>query len=113
MTYIRYIPSPPLNHYIHHLYYLDGTMPFPRERILPNPTLDLKINLGGAFHLYEDGHTEGPRHITESWFTGIFGAYHTIDWPSHIRLYGVRYKPSGAYPFLGLAMSELYDHVVS
>jgi AraC-like DNA-binding protein len=113
MIYLRYIPSPPLNHYIEHLYYLDGLMPFPQERILPVPTLDLKINLGGAFLMYKDGHTGCPRSFTESWLVGLYGIYHTIDWPSEMRLYGVRFKPGGAYPFLGLPMSELYNQVVS
>lgn len=112
MTYIRRVPSPPLDNYIHHLYYLDGAMPFPRERILPHPTLDLKINLGSRFHLYDDD-SGSPRHLTESWLTGISGDYHTIDWPLEMRLYGVRFKAGGAYPFLRLPMSELYDQVVS
>jgi AraC-like DNA-binding protein len=113
MSYIRYVPSPPLDQYIHHLYYLDGAMPFPRERILPSPTLDLKVNLGGSFRLNEEGQTRCPKPLTESWLTGLSSVYHTIDWPPDMRLYGVRFMPDGAYPFLGLPISELYNQVVS
>ncbi len=113
MTYLRYTPSPPLDHYIDHLYYLDGSMPFPRERILPYPAADLKINLGGTFAIYDNDHTGRPKRLTESWLTGISSVYHSIDWPQEMRLYGVRFKPSGAYPLLGIPMSEFYNQVVS
>lgn len=112
MTYLQHIPVPPLNRYIDYLYYLDGTMPFPQERILPAPALDLKINLGGAFHLCEDERT-GAQRLTESWFVGLYGVHHRIDWPVDMRLYGVHFKPSGAYPLFCLPMSEFYNRVVS
>ena len=44
MTNINHIPSPPLNAYIDDLYYIDGSMPYPREKIMPDSRLDLKIN---------------------------------------------------------------------
>jgi len=113
MTYLRSIPSPPLNRYINHLYYFDGPMPSPRERILPVPHLDLKINLGGSFQMYQGRHTEQPKHLAESWLVGLYGEYHTIDWPSDTRLYGVRFKPSGVSPFFGFPLSELYNQVVA
>jgi len=113
MIYTRYIPSPPLDRYINHLYYLDGQMPYPRERILPVPLLDLKINLGGAFHLYKDDNTGHYDNLTESWLAGLYSTHHTIDWPVDMRLYGVRFKSSGVYPFLGLPLSELHNQVIS
>ncbi len=112
-TYIRHIPSPPLNRYIEGLYYIEGQMPFSHERILPVPELDLKINLGGAFHLYEDDQAVNARSLTESWLVGLYGIHHSIDWPSEMRLYGVGFKPGGAYPFMGFPMSEYYNQVVT
>ena len=112
-TYIRHTPSPPLNAYIDHFYYLDGQMPFRHEKILPVPALDLKINLGGAFHMYEGDRRTFPVSLTESWLVGLYGVHHSIDWPTEMRLYGVRFKPNGAYPFLGFPLSELYNQVVT
>jgi AraC-like DNA-binding protein len=112
MTYLRYIPSPPLNRYIDHLYYLDGQMPYPYEQILPIPALDLKINLGGVFHMVGERDTKHQT-LTESWIVGLYGVSHHLEWPSDMRLYGVRFKPNGAYPLVGLPMSELYNQVVS
>jgi AraC-like DNA-binding protein len=113
MIYLRYVPSPPLDRYINYFYYLEGRMPYPCERILPVPLLDLKINLGGDFHLYEHCQTEQPRSLTESWLTGIQGMYHAVVWPSDMRLYGVCFKPTGVYPFLALPLAELYNQVVA
>ena len=113
ITYIRYVPSSPLDRYIHHLYYVDGQMPYPRERILPVPLLNLKINLGGAFQVYEYHQLERPRDLTESWIVGLQSVYHAVDWPLDMRLYGVRFKPSGVYPFLGLPLSKLYNQIVA
>lgn len=112
MTYLRHIPAPPLDRYISHLYYLDGRMPYTRERILPVPLLDLKINLGGAFLLEREAETQAPQRLTESWFVGMQGVYHAVDWPGDMRVYGVRFKPGGAYPFLGLPMSDVYNRVI-
>src|SRR5690606_13705779 len=100
-----------LDRYIVHLYYLDGRMPYPHERILPVPLLDLKINLGGAFLLDGGAETQAPPRLTESWFVGMQGVYHAVDWRADLRVYGVRFKPGGAYPFLGVPMSELYTRV--
>jgi AraC-like DNA-binding protein len=109
-TYICHIPTPPLNAYIDAFYYLDGPMPFHHEKILPVPELDLKINLGSAFQLYEQ---DCSTRLTESWFVGLCGIHHSITWPSDMRLYGVNFKPNGAYPFLGFPLSELYNQVVA
>ena len=113
MVYVQHIPSPPLNRYIEHLYYIDGWMPFRHEKILPVPTLDLKINLGDVFYMYEEDSKTLPMSLTESWMVGLYGVHHSIDWPSDMRLYGVRFKPNGAYPFLGFPLSELYNQVVT
>lgn len=113
ITYIRRTPSPPLDRYIDYFYYLDGQMPFHHEKVLPIPALDLKINLGGAFQMYE-GDSKTPRkRLTESWLVGLFGVHHSVDWPADMRLYGVHFKPDGAYPFLGFPLSELYNQAVA
>jgi AraC-like DNA-binding protein len=87
-------------------------MPYPHEQILPVPALDLKINLGGVFHLCA-GDTRGQQNLTESWLVGLYAVSHRIEWPSNMRLYGVRFKVTGAYPLLGLPMCEVYNQTVA
>jgi AraC-like DNA-binding protein len=113
MTYIRHIPSPPLNTYIDYLSFLDGPMPYPRAKVLPFPALDLKINFGGALIAYEPNRTEPIASCAESWWMGLWSTYHAVDWPLDMQLFCVIFKPAGAYPFLQLPLSELHNQVVS
>lgn len=110
---MRHVVSPPLNAYINYLYYLDGPMPYPRERILPLPFLDLKINFGSALHVYEADHTKPSAAFSESWWVGLWSTSHTVEWPVDMRLFGVSFKPGGAYPFLQFPLSELHNRVVT
>jgi AraC-like DNA-binding protein len=43
---------------------------------------------------------------------GIWNTYHSVDWPPNVQFFGVHFKPGGAYPFLGLPLSEMNSQVV-
>lgn len=113
MTYIFHIPSAPLNFYINRFYYPNESVPLPREKILPLPAIDLKINFGGGFQVYDADQGEPFTTLTESWALGLWSTYHIVDWPLDLRYVGVSFKPGGAYPFLRLPLSELQNQVVS
>jgi AraC-like DNA-binding protein len=112
MSYIRYFPSPPLNAYIEDFYYLDGPAPYPRQKALPVASSNLMINLGESFDVYRSDQTEPFITCTDSWWVGVWSTYHSVDWPQKVRLFGAHFKPGGAYPFLGLPLSELNSQVV-
>ena len=113
MTFITYTPSPPLNFYINSFYCPKESLPLPREKILPLPGLDLKINFGGGFQVYDADRGEPFTTLTESWVLGLWTKSHIVDWPEDLEYIGVNFKPSGAYPFLGLPLSELRNQIVS
>jgi AraC-like DNA-binding protein len=113
MAYSFHIPSAPLNFYIKRFYYPNESVPLPREKILPLPALDLKINFGGGFQVYDADQREPFTTLTESWALGLWSTYHIVDWPLDLQYVGVSFKPGGAYPFLGLPLSELQNQVVS
>jgi AraC-like DNA-binding protein len=113
MAYSFHIPSAPLNFYINRFYYPNESLPLPREKILPLPALDLKINFGGGFRVYEADQREPFTTLTESWVLGLWTKFHLVDWPSDLQYLGVSFKPGGAYRFLGLSLSELQNQVVS
>ncbi|MBA3869857.1 MAG: AraC family transcriptional regulator [Anaerolineae bacterium] len=108
-----YKPSPPINQYIYGFYYLDGLMPYPREKIMPDAWLDLKINLGDAVHAYKADQSEPIAICSDSWWVGLWDTYHIVDWPQDIQCFGISFKPGGAYPFLGIPLAELQNHVGS
>jgi AraC-like DNA-binding protein len=112
MTYISYIPSPPLNAYIEDLYYLDGPTAYPRQKVLPVASSNLMINLGDAFDVYEPDQVQPFITCTDSWWVGIWNTYHSVDWPPNVQFFGVHFKPGGAYPFLHLPLSEMNGQVV-
>ena len=112
MTYISYIPCPPLNAYIDDLYYLDGPASYPRQKVLPVASSNLMINLGDPFNVYEPEHAKPFITCTDSWWVGIWNTYHSVDWPPHVQFFGVHFKPGGAYPFLRFPLSEMNSQVV-
>lgn len=113
MTYIRHIPSPPLDTYIDYFYYLDGSMPYRREKILPTGWLDLEVNLGDAIQIYDASGTKSVATCVDSWWVGVWNKFGTVEWPVNIQLIGVHFKPGGAYPFLNIPLSELRNQIIS
>jgi AraC-like DNA-binding protein len=112
MAYFFHLPTPPLNFYINRFYYLNDSVPLPREKILPLPAIDLKINFGGGFQVYDTDHNGPFTTLTESWALGLWSTYHIVDWPLDLQCVGVSFKPGGAYPFLGLPLSEFQNQIV-
>ena len=113
MAFISHTPGPPLNSYINSFYCPNESLPLPREKILPLPWLDLKINFGGGFQVYDADQSEPFTTLTESWVLGLWTKSHIVDWPEDLQYVAVNFKPGGAYPFLGLRLSELQNQVVS
>jgi hypothetical protein len=113
MTYVCHVPSAPLNAYIDDLYGLDGPAPYRHLKVFPMPSLHLMINLGEAFQVRKPDQVACVAACAESWVTGLWSSYHLIDWPLTVRLYGIHFKPGGAYPFLQLPLIVLQDQVVS
>src|SRR5258705_2315692 len=112
MTYISSIPSPPLNAYILDLYYLDGPAAYPRQKVLPVASVNVMINLGNPFNVYEPDQARPFVSCTDSWLVGVWNTYHSVDWPPNVRLFGVHFKPGRAYPLVGLPLSEMNRQVV-
>jgi AraC-like DNA-binding protein len=112
MSYLSFIPSPPLSTYIDDFYYIDGPAPYPRQKALPVASSNLMINLGASFDVYKPDQAEPFTTCTDSWWVGVWDTYHSVDWPSHVRFYGIHFKPGGAYPFLQFPLSDMNSQVV-
>ena len=112
MTYEARVPGPPLNAYIDWLYYADGPMPYPCERILPYPQIDLKINLGSALQVYGPDGDRTIADCSESWCLGLWERHHVVNWPETTRFIGVSFKPGGAHPFFPIPLSQIHNQVV-
>jgi len=107
-----YVPRPPLDRYVEIIWRVQGTSQVSREKVLPNGAVELIINLGSP-HLLLD--PRAPRRSTvyrESWLAGIQERFVVIEAVQETDLIGIRFRPGGAYAFLGLPMLELTNRVV-
>jgi AraC-like DNA-binding protein len=112
LNYIRHIPSSPLNTFIDYFYYIDGSMPRRREKVLPTGWLDLEVNLGDAIQIYDASGSKPIATCVESWWVGVWSTYGTVEWPLNIQLVGIHFKPGGAYPFLNFPLTELHNQII-
>jgi AraC-like DNA-binding protein len=112
MTYLVYTPSPPLSMYIKRLYYVNAPFPYLREKILPMPLVELKVNIAGAYQVYQADNAQPFATCAESWVVGLMSTYHIADRPNEARRIGVTFKLGGAYPFLRTPLSELCGQFV-
>jgi AraC-like DNA-binding protein len=112
LDYVRRIPAPPLNAYIHDLYYIDGVSPYSRLKVSPDAMLHLMVNLGQPFDVYAANQATPFATCSESWWIGLWSQYWVVDWSKPVRFYGVHFKPAGVYPFLCLPLSELHNQIV-
>jgi len=112
LNYIRHIPSPPLDNFIDYFYYIDGSMPYRREKVLPTGWLDLEVNLGDAIQIYDASGSKPIATCVESWWVGVWNTYGTVEWPLNVQLVGIHFKPGGAYPFLNFPLTELHNQII-
>jgi AraC-like DNA-binding protein len=111
-TYIRHIPSSPLDAYIDYLYYWDGLL-YPHEKMLPMPSQHVLVNFGGAIEVLDTFRARPIATLTESWVIGSWNQCHIANWPSNNRFFGVCFKSGEAYPFFQLPLCELHNQFVS
>jgi AraC-like DNA-binding protein len=111
-TYIYHTPSAPLNHYIDDLYYWEGPPPYGRMKVVPIPSSHLMVNLGDPFQVYTSNQIEPFAICKESWIVGVWDTHHTVNWPAHVRFFGVHFKAGGAYPFVHQPLSELHNQII-
>lgn len=108
----EHFPSAPLNSYIKALRYSEGSPVYQHLKMLPSPALNLMINFDGAFNCYKPQDAKPYATYTESWSIGLWNTHHILDWPRHMQLLIVDFKPGGAYPFLHVPLSELHNDIV-
>lgn len=111
MIYRTYAPGPPLSRWVEYLWQLRDAPGHARERIVPNGTLELVINLvEDEIRIY---HPEAPgpcRRYRGAVVSGAFSTFFEIDTREHASVMGAHFRPGGASEFLkGLPAHELGD----
>jgi AraC-like DNA-binding protein len=112
MDYVSRVPAPPLDRFIDDLYCLTGT---PGRRLMsvpPMPSAHLYLNLGGPARLWDSDPSVPPAVLADGWFMGVWTRRFLFEYPEHVRLVGVHFKPWGISPFAELPATELRDRWV-
>ena len=106
-------PRPPLDTFVESITYYRGFMPdHTKEKLLPDGAVEIIVDLTDRpKRLYDpDSHVE-LRAFRKSWISGMRGRWLVIEAAPASSMLVVRFRPGGAYPFLGLPVEGLTDVV--
>lgn len=112
MTYLQRIPAPPLDRSIACLWYFRGEpRPHALERVLPNGSAQLIVNLAEDQTRGYVEESNGLRVVTAGGtiLAGIQSRYGIIDTMEQEHVIGVSFRPGGTLPFFALPAYEACD----
>jgi AraC-like DNA-binding protein len=114
MVYRTHIPAAPLSEFVDWFWFFEGLdVPHGRERVLPDGSTELVINLDDSRRKLFD--REQPRRFQtfhRAWISGARSDYILIDVLPQSSMIGVHFKPGGLAPFLEMPASELTGQVI-
>jgi len=110
MRYCQYRPFPPLNEFVDFFWMIGDGQMNRRERILPSGRSELVINLSeDEVRIYDSIQAERYRRLAGAVISGAYSGAFVCDAMQHQSMFGVHFRPGGAFPFLGAAATELAD----
>jgi AraC-like DNA-binding protein len=111
----HYIPQPPLSDFVDLLWLYQGySQPHDKERLLPNGSMELVINLNEDQSRVYDRHNPSQIHSTRGGLlVGAQSEFFVIDTAVQASVIGVHFKPGGAFPFFKLPAGEVHNQHVS
>jgi AraC-like DNA-binding protein len=114
VIYRQHIPAPLLAHFVEHLWYYDDLIAdHTREKLLPDASMELIIDLGdGPKKLYDRQQHKRHAAYNKCWISGMQRQYIVIGAEPGSSMMGVHFRAGGAAPFFGFPISELSGEVV-
>ena len=110
MQFLCRIPSRPLSDFVERLWLLIDAPAHAKERIAASDTIDLGINLHeNECRVYDPVKPERSKRFSGAVVSGTHSRPFVIDSRKLVSVMGVRFRPGGAFPFLGMPASELAD----
>lgn len=102
-------PSPPLARFVHCYWTLAGRGGGAPQTIFPDGRMELVFQTGDTFtQIGEDGTRSQPRRL----LIGQMRRYVIIAPGEHVRSFGIRFRPGGAFPLLGFPQGEVEDRIL-
>lgn len=111
MAQYLYTPPAPLNRFVDVIWTLESAArPHQRERLLPDGSVELVVNLHQErIPVYDGENLNRCRTFRGSVVCGPPSQFFAIDTASQFNVAGVHFKPGGAHPFLKLPSGELHN----
>jgi AraC-like DNA-binding protein len=108
-------PAGALAGFVEVLWYWDGSArPHAFERLLPDGSMELILNLGeDEVRVYDRRDVRLFERLEGGTLVGPHSQYFVIDTAQQGRVLGVHFRPGGAFPFLRLPADELHGQHVS
>jgi AraC-like DNA-binding protein len=107
----HYTPAAPLDRFVHVIWWMEqAPVPHPRERLLPDGSVELVINLHDErVPVYTRGDLERREVFRGGVVAGPHSQFFAIDTATELNVIGVHFKPGGAYPFFKMPTGELHN----
>ncbi len=115
MIAVQRVPFPPLSEHVQTIWYYDGfAQPHRKERLLPDGTLSLVVNLkDDRIRMYDPFRHQKVQTIRGHVLSGARSGFAVIDTDNMVSTIGVHFRPGGAFPFLKIPACELNEQSVS
>ncbi|PAV30090.1 AraC family transcriptional regulator [Virgibacillus profundi] len=110
-----YHPQPPLSDFIRTFWLYKGYKPpHEMERVLPDGSMELVINLEeDLIKVYDQKNYDRFKSFSGSLVSGPHSNFAVIDTACQASTMGVHFKPGGTFPFFNLPADELRNEQVS
>jgi len=106
VQYVWRIPSHPLGDFVERIWLITDASAQAKERIAASSTIDLGINLhSNESRVYDPANPERYKRFSGAVISGPQTGPLLINPHELVSVIGVRFKPGGAYPFLGAPAS--------
>lgn len=115
MLYLSQKPLPPLSDFVELLWLYEGyDVPHEKERLLPDGSVELVINLAeDRIRVYDSHDPEKFCTIPGCVASGPRSEFFVIDTAGEASTVGVHFKPGGAFPFFAVPPAELRNRSVA
>ena len=105
-----YRPGPPLDEFVDSFWIAANAQAPRKERILPSGTFELVLNLrDDEIRVYDPAELHRCRRLSGAVLSGTYSRAFACDASQHAAMFGVHFKPGGAFPFIGTRASDLAD----
>lgn len=115
MLYLAHKPPPPLSDFVDLIWLYEGyDVPHEKERLLPDGTVELVINLlEDEIRVYDSHDPQRSYTVPGSIVSGPRSEFFVIDTAGEASTIGVHFKSAGAFPFFAVPAAELHNQSVA